>query len=363
MLVRHVGGHGRDACVVTFDSFTDDRTLDRPGFGQVFLDESGIDAIHVIARDNDWYQYADMADAMLAVKEAAGRYGRVTTYGSSMGGYAAIRLAGLAGAHAVLALSPQYSIDPAIAPWERRWIACSRAFRPVWERVLPLPAVSEAYVVYDPLDLDRRQIRLLGENGFAFQPIGIPHAGHPITGYLAEVGLLQSGILEVARGCFEAAAFTTVARARQRDSAQFYMTRSGQTSKRRQGRRVALMREAFGRAPGNVAVVSRLALELSWAGAFDAAFALHARALELVPGHPRLLFEYSQSQELRGDYPEALATMERLVADTGVPPIYRERLDTLRAWVAQGGPGWRERVTRPVRWLRGWRVTRLAGER
>ena len=361
--MRHVGGHGLGACVVTFDSFTDDRTLDRAGFGEVFLDAAGMDAIHVIARDNDWYQYADTADAMACVKTAAGRYGRVTSYGSSMGAYAAIRLAGLAGAHAVLALSPQYSIDPQVAPWERRWIACSRAFRPVWERTLALPQVGEAYVVYDPLDLDRRQIRLLRDSGFAFQALGIPHAGHPITGYLAEVGLLQSGILDLARGNFDSAAFTKAARDRQRDSAQFYMTRSGQTSKRRQGRRVALMRDAFRRAPGNVAVISRLALELSWAGAFDEALVLHAHALELVPGHPRLLFEHSQSLELGGDHPAALAMMERLAAQTGVPPIYRDRLDTLRAWVAQGGPGWRERWSRPVRWLRGWRATRLAGER
>ena len=361
--MRQVGGHGPAACIVTFDSFTDDRTLDRAGFGQVFLNEAGIDAIHVIARDNDWYQYADMEDAMAAVRAASSRYRRVTTYGSSMGGYAAIRLAGLAGAHAVLALSPQFSIDLQIAPWERRWIACSRAFRPVWEGALPLPAVDEAYVVYDPLDLDRRQMRLLRASGFRYDALEIPHAGHPITGYLAEVGLLQSAILELARGQFDGEAFTRTARARQLDSAQYYMTRSGQTSKRRQTRRVRLMRDAFRRAPGNVAVISRLALELSWAGAFAEAATLHARALDLVPGHPRLLYEWSQSLELRGDHPGALAVMERLAAQTGVPPIYRERLDTLRLWAAQGGPGWRELARRPLRWARGWRVTRLAGER
>ena len=49
-----------------------------------------------------------------------------------------------------------------------------------------------------------------GTAGSRSRRLGIPHAGHPITGYLAEVGLLQSGILDLARGCFDGAAFTAV---------------------------------------------------------------------------------------------------------------------------------------------------------
>ena len=55
--------------------------------------------------------------ARAAVPEGA----RVMTYGSSMGGYAALRFARALRADAILALSPQYSIDPAVVPWEDRW--------------------------------------------------------------------------------------------------------------------------------------------------------------------------------------------------------------------------------------------------
>ena len=56
LAVRHHGGRGGDACVVTFDPFTDVMDLDRPAFGEALFDQEGIDAVHVLSRDNRWYQ-------------------------------------------------------------------------------------------------------------------------------------------------------------------------------------------------------------------------------------------------------------------------------------------------------------------
>ena len=44
LLVRRVGGFGGPICYVTFDSYTDHRTLDRPGFGEHHFRARGIDA-------------------------------------------------------------------------------------------------------------------------------------------------------------------------------------------------------------------------------------------------------------------------------------------------------------------------------
>jgi tetratricopeptide (TPR) repeat protein len=349
VLVRRVNGHGGACCVVTFDSFTDFRTLDRPGFAEHFLSSHGIDAIHVIPRDNDWYQHPDMAEAMSRIHAATRDYARVVTYGSSMGAYAAIRLAGLAGANVVLALSPQYSIDRSLVPWERRWIESSALFRPVWERDLPLPQVDEAYVLYDPNDDDRRHIALLARK-IRFTPVHVQGGGHPVTGFLAEIGLLQETILDVCRGRLDPAGFAREVLARRETSAQYKLTLAKRTSPRRHGKRIALMREAVRLAPTTPAIVSRLGVLLGRARRFEEAFDAHRRALELAPGHPNMLFNYSVSLEASGDIAAALAAMEEASACANGAPIYRSRLDELRARAASGrGAGV---VARLLRWRR-----------
>jgi hypothetical protein len=333
LLVRRVAGHGGHCCVVTFESFTDFRTLDRRGFGEPFLNGHGIDAIHVISRDNDWYQYPETAEAMAVIHAATRGYGRVVTYGSSMGGYAAIRLAGLVGAQAVLALSPQYSIDPAVVPWEPRWRPSGERFKDVWESTLAFPALDEAYVVYDPTNWDKKHIVLL-QTGFAFHPIAIPRGGHPVTGFLAEIGLLQQAILTLSRGAFDAAEFEREAWARRRQSPQYLVTLAQSSAGGRRVRRQGLLREALRIAPGNANVACQLGLELARAGQFEESLAMHRRSLEIEPGHPYLTWEYSFSLEWSGQLDAALALIAELVARTGEGSPYLPRLAELQSRVA-----------------------------
>jgi hypothetical protein len=126
LVVREVRGFSRDRLVVTFDSYAHDLRPDRPGFGEHFLAGHRIDAVHVIPRANDWYQHPEMPAAARLVSEIAADYQRVVAYGSSMGGYAAIRFGCAVGASLALALSPQFSIDPAVVPFETRWAGDSK---------------------------------------------------------------------------------------------------------------------------------------------------------------------------------------------------------------------------------------------
>ena len=84
-LVRHrpAGGTVR---VATFGSYTNSPGLNREGFGETYLAGRRIDAIHVVNRDNRWYQYPETADALATVAKATAAYDRTLTYGSSMGG-------------------------------------------------------------------------------------------------------------------------------------------------------------------------------------------------------------------------------------------------------------------------------------
>src|SRR5580692_2443694 len=156
LVVRSVFEFGSAACVITFDGYTDNRSLDRPGFGEDFFRSRSIDAVHIISRENDWYQHAAMSAVTEIVAELTKPYRRVVAYGSSMGGYGAIRFGGMAGASVALAISPQFSIDPRTVQFERRWKADADRIDFALERTLRAPFVETSYIVYDPLDADRR---------------------------------------------------------------------------------------------------------------------------------------------------------------------------------------------------------------
>ena len=189
LLVRARTGYHSSFCVVTFNSFTDRRTLDREGFGEGFFASRGVNAVHVLSRDNDWYLLEDIELALDAAAKATAPFESVSAYGSSMGAYAAIRLGRLAGASAAIALSPQFSIDPRVVPFEDRWAPDARRLNYEIERRLgPKGFVASADVFYDPADRDARHVELYREH-IEVRDIRLPDCGHPVTGFLAEVGL------------------------------------------------------------------------------------------------------------------------------------------------------------------------------
>lgn len=340
LLVRRVPGIGagnRACCAVTFDSWTDRRSLDRTGFGQNVLHDAGIDAVHVLSRDNDWYQYPELLAALEPVHAATRGYGRVTAYGSSMGAYAALRLAGVVGADTVLALSPQFSIARRVAPWEGRWPYNTAQFRDVWESTLPFPAPQPAYVVFDPTDLDRRHVARFAA-AMPVVPVPVPGAGHPVTGVLAEMGLLKDTLLAVCRGTFDPAAFIAAAEARRPHSAQMMVFAADRTAAWRPGRRRALLQQALALAPDDPVVQSRLAAELRRAGRHAEALALHGRALHAAPDNPALLLSHALTLAASGDAAAAAAAADAVVAHAGGNGLYEARLRSLRARLRF--PGW-----------------------
>lgn len=345
LLVRHQSGHGTSVCVVTFDSYSDVLDLDRPAFGEHFFAGERIDAVHVLSRSNRWYQYPDMEAACTSVRAAVRGYDRVVAYGSSMGGYAALRLAGLVGARAVLALSPQWTIDWRRASWERRWAESSRVFEDVWEGSVPPPSIEETFVIFDPLLRDRRHVDGLERDGYRFRHVEIPGGGHPVGGFLAEIGLLRPAVLDVIAGRFDPEQWRRAALEKRSGSAQALLAESSRVSKARIGRRLALLQRAAQIAPSDPIVLSRLALELAWAGRSTDALAHHRRALEIQPGQPTLLMHLSCILEIAGDREGA----RRVMAEICMSPsseFYRPRLDALSAPIAIGcgWPGWLRRM-------------------
>lgn len=155
---------GLDRGVITFGSWRADPLGDGPaesaiGFGEGSLYRFGMDELHIVPRRNHWYNCADLPRALeIATAFAAKR--RVVSYGSSMGGYGALMASAQLGIPAV-ALAPQFSLDLAVAPFERRWRADYARIPHFDNDLMTGKGRATGFLFYDPFTkLDAEQARL-----------------------------------------------------------------------------------------------------------------------------------------------------------------------------------------------------------
>ncbi len=78
-----------------------------------FVGESDLSVVTVIAHRRSWYPKAETLPCLSAIRETLGNE-KIVTYGSSMGGYAAIKYASALGARHAIASAPQFTIDPSV---------------------------------------------------------------------------------------------------------------------------------------------------------------------------------------------------------------------------------------------------------
>ena len=309
---RPAGGAERPL-VVTFDSLSPDLRLQRPGFGEAWLAQVGYDAVHVVSAGNDWYGAPDLREALARVRALAAGRARTVTYGSSMGGYAAVRFAGRAGAQAAVALSPQVSIDPVKAPWENRWSDYATGLDFGWETPAPEDeGLRTAYVVYDPYGRDRLHMEALASL-LPVTPVPVRYAGHPSGTFLAETHLLADMVLDMVEDRFDLAAFRTeVRRARRRSAAYHQVLADGQPV-RRAGLALRLTQEAARLSPHAGVYHRALGDRLDRAGDPAGAEAALRTALALEPDQPNGRLRLAELlAERGGDRREVRALVEDL---------------------------------------------------
>ena len=327
--------HPSRAAVVTFHHYAEDPAAVRTGFCEGALDALRTDAIHVISRANDWFGNDDMPRAAAAIRAAlAGK--RAITCGSSMGGYGALRFAGAVGAARAFALSPQYSLDPAVVPFETRWRPERAQFRvrPWPEAAPPPPAV----IIFDPRDgPDARHVALWAAER-AVLPVPIPHAGHPATTILAELRLLVPAILDVLEDRFDLAALLAAVRRGRRGSAEYFATLADAQPPCRAAWKLRLMRRAVTLAPDAAHLVSRRAMLLYRAGRDAEADRAHRRALRLAPDDPLILVRRGIFLRRVGRYEEALAFAERAARLRPDADAYARHLRRARQLAGPPGP-------------------------
>ena len=293
--VRRIADRDGRIAVVTFDSHHDEPGFARPGFGEDYFERENVGAIHVMCHGNDWFQHAEMPDALRAVLAAASSERRLLAYGSSMGGYAAIRFADAVGASAVLALSPQYSVDPRKMRFERRWLEDQRRIR--FHRALDGRIRTRAHIViaYDPhLDADRRHVDRIARD-VAVTRLSLPHAGHPVGTFLAETALLAPLVTQVRENLLDTVAIADTAHRRRGSSSSWLGELAARQPPWRARCAVALARRAVAITPDSPAAHHRLGLRLYGAGEFSAAVAAHREAIRL---HPAFGYRWSLGKAL-----------------------------------------------------------------
>jgi tetratricopeptide (TPR) repeat protein len=313
LLVRQVAIEGCDQWVITFDHHSIGDGFDREGFGESFLQANGISAIHVLGRGNDWYQYDDIFAAAAVVRAATSGAVRRVAYGSSMGGYAAVRLADAIGADAVLALSPQWSIDPAIANWDNRWSQDAHRIRWLSTMAVPLRPAPSSVLVYDPhLPLDRRHALLIAEQtGSHLLPVA--HCLHPASTFLGEVSLLRGLLEDLLYDRFDAHAMATEIRARRATSSVYLGTLAERQPAVRPRTAIALARRARLVKPDSALGMLSLARILTRTGNHDEALEIHRQIAIKVNRLPIYLVPFANALVSAGESEEAIAVAGEVV--------------------------------------------------
>lgn len=310
--VRRVAGSSAACQVVTFDCYHDEPGFDRPGFGESYFAHHDISAIHVLTHANDWYQYADMALVTAAVRSALVGAEHILAYGSSMGGYAAIRFADAIGAHSVLAISPQYSVDRRKVPFERRWMQDQRRIRFRQEIDGTIRPRARIVAVYDPeLAQDRAHIARIAADT-PIETLALAHAGHPAGGFLSDVGLLKPMVEQALGGMLDVVAVAREAEARREQSPTWLGERSGALAPGAEA--IALAARAVALAPDSPLTHDRLACRLAEAGHSTQAIAAHRRAIALDASQTMPGYRWNLSKTLfaAGDVAGALAEAREL---------------------------------------------------
>ena len=289
------------------------------GFGQAFFAKHGIPCLSFVSSRPHWWQTPELFGALDQARKIAARYDQVVTYGSSMGGYGALLCSGPLGATEVIAACPQFSIDPAKAPFERRWLHHARKLDFVFDDMnQTMSRTAKKYVIYDPTIVDREHAALFDKRNM--EEVRLAFAGHAPLAYLGSMKLLTGSILTMVDGEFDKAKLTLDVRTLRRNLPDAWVGMAKAKAERGDifG---AMTAYETAKALGPRMVRPRLELaELrSSSGDVDGALGEIEQAMAVLPGNGKLRKVHAvliaRAIRLGRHDPERLASLQRLYKD------------------------------------------------
>jgi len=212
-----------EAAVVSLPHAVAGDGFDEIGFGQPYFLSRGIPAVYVRHRQSNWFQDEEIMAVAARVRAHLPR-ARLVTYGASMGGYGALLLSAPLRAEKALSIAPQYSIDRAVVPWEKRWKQAAKRTGPFIHRLEDHVAPQARKVVlYDPLCEDRRQVAMF-ETDESWEIVAIPLASHQVLQRLLDSEALPLVLHNLFGDGPDTEAIRAAARARRRDSKIYWLS-------------------------------------------------------------------------------------------------------------------------------------------
>lgn len=178
-----------DRFVMTFPDMTHPTGPDAPGWANGFLRKRGAAVISLTFEKTNWYQSEGFFPAIEAVRAFVAGRAPISAYGASMGGYGAILAGRRLGADRVVALSPQFSIEPKVAPFDHRYRAAAAEIGSFIHEVSEEISDEISYfVMHDAThELDRKHVDLFPKAA-RWHSIVQPGGGHGVLETLIQAG-------------------------------------------------------------------------------------------------------------------------------------------------------------------------------
>lgn len=191
--------------VVNFEFWWPAPSLAPAPTAEEFFTARGINFVGVRGAANDWFQDDEILDVIEAVRVATPG-GRRVGYGGSMGGFAVINFAEDLELHSLVAVCPQFSIDPAKVPFEPRWRDEAAAITFRHDKIGRISPIRRGYGIYDPATIDARHAALIRAR-HDIAPIELRFAGHDVLRMLTEAGVAAELLIGLVTDRFDRAAF------------------------------------------------------------------------------------------------------------------------------------------------------------
>ncbi len=211
--------------VVCFEYWQPQPNLDRPFSAEGFFSHRKTNAVGILAAENDWFQNAEIESVLHAINTALAGY-TLIGYGSSMGGYGVINFADRLGLQRVITVCPQYSIDPARAPYETRWpteaarIAQDGGFRQ--DRIDQVRPPVTGWLIHDPASVDAEHAARI-QRHHRLTNVPVRFAQHHEMRMLQQAEMFTPLLLDMIDGRFNPVDFARRLRIARRRSAVFWI--------------------------------------------------------------------------------------------------------------------------------------------
>lgn len=187
----------------------------------------GMAHLHLQSRWNDWYLNPETEALVAALRALRPGFTEVRAIGYSMGGYAALRYASALDLTQALVISPQFTLDRALIPEERRYREAGQYDASLGDLSRYGKPDLQGAVVFDPSHpLDRIHARLVTRTMPCMVPAACMFGGHPATQAIRAGGgfpALQSLSLD---GGISAPAITRLHRALRASSSRYWHFRA-----------------------------------------------------------------------------------------------------------------------------------------